>query len=59
MRVILKWENRFGKYRRIMKPKKAQRWAQEFESRGFKKVVIIEMDNDKRWQMCEQYLMIP
>lgn len=27
MRVILKWENRFGKYRRIMKPKKAQRWV--------------------------------
>lgn len=49
MRVILKWENRFGKYRRIMKPKKAQRWAKEFEARGFKKVAIIEMDSGKRW----------
>lgn len=49
MRVILQWENRFGKHRRIMKPKKAQRWAKEFEGRGFKKVAIIEMDNDKRW----------
>ncbi len=23
-RVVLKWENRFGKHRRIMKPHKAQ-----------------------------------
>lgn len=43
MRVILKWENRFGKHRRIMKPNKAQKWAKEFEERGFIKIKIVQM----------------
>lgn len=36
MRVILKWENRFGKFRRIMTPVRAERLAKELQERGFK-----------------------
>jgi len=48
MRVILKWENRFGKHRRIMKPKKAQRWAKEFKEKDFVKIKIIPLIKDNR-----------
>ena len=41
-RVVLKWENRFGKHRRIMKPHKAQKGANEFKARGFEKVKITD-----------------
>ena len=46
-RVVLKWEKRFGKHRRIMKPHKAQKWANEFKARGLEKVKTTDWGKER------------
>lgn len=36
VRVLLKWENRFGKFQKIMSPVRAKRLEKELRERGFK-----------------------